>query len=392
MDRRLLVLALGMFALGTDSFVVAGILPQVSHSFRVSIGAAGQLTTVYALVYALLSPTIAAVAAGVARKKLMITALAIFVIANLATAFAPNFGFALAMRAFAGLGAAMFAPTASGSAAALVPPERRGFALSVVVAGLTGATALGAPIGAMIGGFGDWRWTMVFVSVIGTAASIGVATLLPELPLPPQITLGQRLAPIADRRVALTLLTTLMAQSANFIVYTYFAVVFDRAIGGHTGVLGLALVLWGSAGTIANLTSGRLIDRLGTRPVLVTMLALLVLDMALLPLTSAHLVTALPALIIWGAFGWGILVPQQHRLVTQAPTIAPVVLGLNVAATYLGVTFAGLIGAGGLQLVGAHRLGFASALFFALALILSELSSQAIARRKASCRPAMVTA
>lgn len=48
MDRRLLVLALGMFALGTDSFVMAGILPQISHTFRVPIGASGQMTTVYA--------------------------------------------------------------------------------------------------------------------------------------------------------------------------------------------------------------------------------------------------------------------------------------------------------------------------------------------------------
>lgn len=40
MDRRLLVLALGMFALGTDSFVVAGVLPQISQAFQVSIEAA----------------------------------------------------------------------------------------------------------------------------------------------------------------------------------------------------------------------------------------------------------------------------------------------------------------------------------------------------------------
>lgn len=68
------------------------------------------------------------------------------------------------------------------------------------------------------------------------AASIGVRTLLPELPLPAQITLRERLAPIADRRIALTLLTTLMARSGNFIVSTYFAVVFDRAIGAGQDV------------------------------------------------------------------------------------------------------------------------------------------------------------
>jgi MFS transporter, DHA1 family, inner membrane transport protein len=41
MDKRLITLAIGMFALGTDSFVIAGVLPQIAHSFRTSIGAAG---------------------------------------------------------------------------------------------------------------------------------------------------------------------------------------------------------------------------------------------------------------------------------------------------------------------------------------------------------------
>ena len=130
MDRRLLVLALGMFALGTDSFVVAGVLPQISHSFDVSIGAAGQMTTIYAITYALLAPTIAALAAGVPRKRLLLSGLGVFVAANLGTAVAPTFAVALLTRILAGLGAAMFAPTATGAAAMLVAPERRGFALA----------------------------------------------------------------------------------------------------------------------------------------------------------------------------------------------------------------------------------------------------------------------
>nr|WP_313065607.1 MFS transporter [Paraburkholderia sp. LEh10] len=106
MDRRLLTLSLGMFALGTDSFVFAGILPEIAHSFGVSIGAAGQLISVYALSYALLGPTIAAIAANVPRKRLLLSGIGLFVIANLGTSAAPNLGIALATRAFAGLGAA----------------------------------------------------------------------------------------------------------------------------------------------------------------------------------------------------------------------------------------------------------------------------------------------
>jgi predicted MFS family arabinose efflux permease len=195
MDGRLLVLALGMFALGTDSFVVAGVLPEIAHSFDVGIGAAGQMTTVYAVTLGLLAPVIAAPAAHRPRKQILLAGLGVFVLANLGTAIAPTFEIALVTRALAGLGAAMFFPTATGSAASIVPPEKRGFALSVVATGMTVSTALGAPIGTLIGGLGDWHWTMVFVAVLAVISGIGVATFLSHIPMPPAISLGKRLAP-----------------------------------------------------------------------------------------------------------------------------------------------------------------------------------------------------
>jgi predicted MFS family arabinose efflux permease len=244
MDRRLLVLALGMFALGTDSFVMAGILPQIAQAFNVPIGAAGQVTTVYAITYALMAPTVAAIAAPVPRKALLLSSLAIFVLANLATALAPSYGLALATRVLAGLGAAMFAPTATGAAATMVAPEKRGFALAVVITGLTASTALGTPIGAVIGGLGDWRWTMVFVSALAGASGLGVWALLSHIPLPQAISLAKRMAPIRDPRVALTLLTGLVYQAGHFACYTYFTVVFDRVLQHNTMLIGALLVLW----------------------------------------------------------------------------------------------------------------------------------------------------
>jgi predicted MFS family arabinose efflux permease len=368
-----------MFALGTDSYVVAGVLPEISHAFDISIGAAGQMTTVYSVTFALLSPTIAAIAASVPRKNMLLAGAAIFVLANLATALAPTFGIALLTRSFAGLGAAMFSPTATGSAAMLVSPERRGFALSVVVAGLTLSTALGSPTGAVIGGLGDWRWTMVFVAALGTLAGLGVWTFLSEVPLPPAVSLGKRLAPLADARIGLTLATTFLGLTGIFTVYTYFAVAFDRAIGGNAVVLGALLVLWGAAGTFANLASGRLIDRIGSRKVILTMLTVLAVDSALMPWTSARLWTAVPAILIWGGSGWGLLVPQQHRLVSLAPSIAPILLGLNTAGSFFGISAAGIIGAAGIQLVGAHNLGFVGAGLAAAAFLVAEVATMRIA-------------
>lgn len=375
MDRRLLVLTLGMFALGTDSFVIAGVLPQISQSFDVSIEAAGQMTTIYAITYALLAPTIAALAAGVRRKSLLFWSLALFVVANIGTALAPTYGIAMATRVVAGISAAMFAPTATGVAALLVPPERRGFALSVVAAGLSGSTALGTPIGAVIGNLGDWRWTMAFVAALAAIACVGVRAMLPEMPMPPKISLGQRLKPLADARIGFTLLTTLLTMSGIFTVYTYFTVVFDRAIAGDGLVLGALLVLWGVAGTLANFLSGRLIDAIGNRKVIFLLLAIQVVVTASLPWAGAHLWSAGLAIAIWGGSAWGYLVPQQHRLVSVAPQVAPVVLGLNNSGSYLGVAVGGVVGAFGIRFIDPHHLGFIGAALVFAAFISAELAT-----------------
>ncbi|MGF6505834.1 MFS transporter [Paraburkholderia sp. 32] len=378
MDRRLLTLALGMFALGTDSFVFAGILPEISHSFHTSIGAAGQLITAYALTYALLGPTIAALAAEVSRKRLLLTGIGLFVVANLATIVAPTLGIAIVTRILAGVGAAAFSPTASGTGAMLVAPERRGYALSIIVAGLTTATALGSPMGAIIGGLASWHWTMVFVAALGSAAFIGIWMFMPDVAPPPAISLSKRLAPLADARVGLTLATTVLAQIGTFIIFCYFSVVFEHATHNNPTVMGGLLVLWGLAGTVSNLMTGRVLDKIGSRRVVVGMLIAVAATILTMPLTSGHLWSAAIVVTIWGACCWGVLVPQQYRLASLNPPMTAVLVGLNTSATYVGVSIAGAVGAAMIPVIGSHNLGYLASALVVVALGISELASHRI--------------
>ncbi|SHG72157.1 MFS transporter [Massilia sp. CF038] len=389
MDRRLLVLAAGMFAVGTDSFVVAGILPQVAASLGVSIPLAGQMVTLYALSYALLSPTVAALAGHWPRRKLLLTGLVIFVIGNAITALAPSIGWVLASRVIAGLGAAMYSPTATATGASLVAPERRAAALAIVIAGLSSATALGAPLGTLIAGVGDWRATMWFVSAVGTIAAIAVWFSLPPIPALPSATLRQRLAPLADARITLTLLTTLLAYAGAFSVYTYVGVVFDRVTHGSSSMLAGLLLVWGLAATIGNLVAGKLTDRFGSRRIIHAALVIMALNFALTPWSSAHAVTSVLAIVVWGLCGWGLLVPQQHRLITLAPAAAPLLMGLNSAALYVGVSSAGVLGAAGLGWFDPHRLGLMAGALVALAFGMALLADRHIAAKAIVGAPAV---
>jgi len=382
MDRRLLMLALGMFAMGTDNFVVAGILPSVAESLHTSVSLAGQMVTVYALSYAVMAPVMAAVAAGWPRKLLLVLALGIFVLGNAITALASDLNTVLFSRALAGLGAAMFAPTALGVATSLAGPERRGRALATVTAGLAGATALGAPIGTFIGGLGDWRSTLWFVAALGLVSMIGVWTMLRSVPQPPRITLRARLAPVRDIRIALTLLTSLFAFGGFLMVYTYSGLVLDRVTGGDERLLAGLLLVWGVAATAGNLFAGRLVDRYDSRRIIDAGLAVAILNFCALPWTSAHPASAIAALVVWGLVGWGLIVPQQHRLVKIAPEAAPLLLALNNTATYAGLACSGLLGGIALLYVDRHYLGVVGAGLIAIALLLALAAHRCIERER----------
>jgi DHA1 family inner membrane transport protein len=381
MDRRLLILAAGMFAVGTDSFVIAGILPQVAKSFSVPVSLAGQMVTLYALSYALLSPVIAATMAHWPRKRLLLLGLGIFIFGNFLTAVSPSIGWALASRLVAGLGAAMYSPTATATAASLVAPEKRASALAVVIAGLSSATALGSPLGAFIGGQGDWRATMWFVTIVGLVAAVAVYAMLPTIAALPATSLRSRLAPLKDARVAMTLLTTLVAYAGLFAVYTYIGVGFDRVTKGNPQVLPALLLLWGVAATAGNLAAGKLTDRFGSRRIIEGAIAFAALALASMPWASTQLWSTALVTAVWGLCGWGLLVPQQHRLMSLAPAAAPLLLGLNSAALYVGVSLSGIIGGAAITLLDPYRLGLVGAALLAVALVCARQTYRLMDKR-----------
>ena len=153
----LLCLFVAMLALGTDEFVISGILPDVAADLDVSPGTGGQLVTAFAIAFALGAPVLAFLVDRFEKKTVLIAALAVFALANLAVAVSEVFVVTLVLRIVAGLAAAAVSPTAMAIAATAAPPGREGRYLAVVTAGLTVALFTGVPFGALLGNLISWR-------------------------------------------------------------------------------------------------------------------------------------------------------------------------------------------------------------------------------------------
>ncbi len=388
MRLRLAVLALGMFVIGTDNFVFAGILGAVAKDFDISTSAAGQLVTVFSLAFAIFSPVLATVTARWPRKRVLLSALLVFSLGNVATALAPNYPVLLLTRVVAAAGAALYTPTAAASAAMLVPAEQRGRALSVVSGGLAAAAILGVPAGTWLAGESAWQWVLwMLVAAAGLVAVIATVTL-PDLPAGPVVGLRQRLRPLGDSRVLAVLAVTFLIFLGAFTVYTYITVVLGPVTHGRDSTLAQLLLIYGVAGAVGTWLAGRSTDRYGPTVVLLAGLTGLTADLLLLPVTAGSYLGASIALMVWGVAGWAVTVPQQATLLGAAPEYGPLLISLNSAALTLGVAASGGLGGYGIEVLDASRLGLVGGAVTGCALLLAA----ATRLRRRAVAPAPVPA
>ncbi len=381
MDLRLLVLALGTFAIGTGSFVFAGLLGVVADDLSVSIAAAGQLITLYALVYAVGSPILVTVTSEVARRRLLILSLAVFAGANVAAVILPSFGPLLVSRVVAACAAAIFTPTTAVVAASLAPPEKRGRALATVTGGLTVAFAFGIPLGTLVGDYFGWRSAFVLVGVLGAVALIGIVALLPDVESSPSVSLRERLAVVKQPAVLAALSLTAIGLGAGFVVFTYIGPLMGELTGLGGRGTSVMLLLFGLAGVVGNIVGGYGADRWSygrSLAMIFVVLPISLLAFSLLaPVAGSSLAVAGAgvALITWSVAGWAITPFQQYRLIELYPLQGNIVLSLNASAIYLGQGIGAGLGAFAIGYGSLNSLGWVAALYAAAGLVVLLLGT-----------------
>jgi predicted MFS family arabinose efflux permease len=373
-DMSVFWLALAAFAIGTEAFVIAGLLPAISADLQISAPAAGQLVTAYALAYAIGSPILAVTFNNVDRKTVLTLALSCFILSNLLAVAAPGFSMLMASRILMALGAGLCTPTALGVAVAIAPPERRGRAVALVTSGLTVATVVGVPIGTMIGNQIAWRATFVMVAALGAIALTGILLRLPRGLPTGTATFAERLAIARHTDMLYALATTTLWAVGALTVFTYLAIPL-RSIGFSASEISLALLVFGSAAAIGNLFGGHLADKLGNAPTAILGLAGMataqILLSAALKFASPDLARYIVLLMIfgWGICGWGFYPAHLASIIRIGPQAATIAVSLNASFMYLGFAIGGALGGIVLSMLGPTYLGFAGGSSVAAALL-----------------------
>ncbi|MCE8027708.1 MFS transporter [Halomonas daqingensis] len=333
------LIALGAFALGMASYVTAGLIPMIEASLSVSVAVAAQLVTAFTLAYGLGSPIVVALTPAQRQRTGLLLSLALFVIANAASALAESFTALMVWRAIAGIGAGVYLAMGIGASAAVSSPKRRGKAIAIIMGGMASGVVLGVPLGLLIAEQMGWQSALWLVSLLGSAAFMGLLLKLPPLPAATASSLGEKLAILSDVHVLVILAVSLLAAIASLGMYTFLAPLLADAAYGAVHSVTPYLWVWGIGGVVGSFAIGPLVDRLKGPNLTLGIMLVLAVSLCVLPFTAA-LSTGLVMLPIalWGAVGWALQVPQNNELIRARQTQGDgnLAIALNESALYLG--------------------------------------------------------
>ena len=341
--KKIWILTLGMFALGMDAYIVAGLIPSICKSFNKSSSAIGQGVTVFTLFFSISAPIFSTILAKSPVKKILIIAISVFTLANIITATSMNYMLYIVSRAIAGLGAGVFSPIAISASNHLVSEKHKGKAIAFTVGGMSVGTVIGVPLGLEIANISNWRFAMLVIIVISFIALISISILMPKFKIETPPNLKDRFQLFLNKHVLRVISVTLCAAIASLGLYTYLADIIKT--NTDTKNLTYYLTAWGIGGLIGSFGIGFIIDRFkNTRFVMLIILILLALSFSLIPISINLPILGLIPFILWGAMGWATQAPQQHILLKKHPEYGGSAVALNSSINYLGSAMGSAIG------------------------------------------------
>lgn len=352
-------LLMGVFAIGSQSFLLSPVLKDVAASLQVSERQAAYAFAAYAISVAIFAPVIGLVGDLFSRRLVLLAGLGTFAIGSLAGALAQGLWQLLAAQAVCGIGAGAFLPSTYAFVGDEVAYADRAKVMGRVMSGWAAALALGVPLGGIVGEGIGWRGALALVTSLALAAVL----LLIQLPSRRERAIRRRqlLPGLTEAVVEVTRATGLpwllainLLNTASFYgVFAFLGSFLRDRLDIGSGIAGLFVVAYG-VGVGATTLNAQVFDRIGKQKAALIGLIGVATVVALLPQASvAGWVGLALVLVLWGVLQSTCMVNIVTLVTQQSETARGVITALLSCSTYLGFA----IGSGSMGLV-YERLGF----------------------------------
>jgi len=391
MSLPLIALFLAAFAFGTAEFVIAGVLPEVALGLGVTVPVAGYLISGYAIGIAVGGPLLALVTKKMRRKTLILVLGSVFVAGQVLSALAPNFELLLLARLLVSFVHGTFFGIAAIVAVSIAPPNRKGFAVALILAGLTVSNILGVPGGTAVGSAYGWRATFWAVGAVGLVATIVIALFLPARAGEGASASSFRheFNALGRQQVWSSLLIAALVMVGQYSLFTFIAPFLIEVTRLDTGTVPWMLLLYGVGSTAGVFIGGRLADWNMMRSLTVILTAQAVLFI-IVHLVSPYAVPMAFLALLWGGTNFAFGSPLQARILTWASDAPNLASSLIPTAYNVGIAIGAILGAVLLEAnFGYANLPFIGAAASSLSVLLAIGSH--LAERRSSAIPPVST-
>ncbi len=353
MPKAAYVLALGIFAMVTSEFVVAGLMPQISEGLGASIPQVGYLITAFAVAMALGGPFLATAVLKLPHKSALMVLFAVFLGGNVLAALSTDYVTMAIGRVVTGVASSAFFGVSLSVVAEITKPEMRGKAIGAAMNGLMLGTLLGLPLSTFVGGQFGWRaafWAISGLTVLAALATIvGVPSVTgTEGEGGPSV--KEEMRAFKNPRLWLAFSTSTLIIGATFSAFSYFTPILTELTGFSEGSVPWLLVAYGAATVVGNTVVARLADE----HTIVTQLVGLGLNMVSLAGFAVFAEVTAPALIFMMGIGLvGVTMnPCMITRVQRTANARPLVNTVHSSFITLGIVIGSWLGGVGINAYG----------------------------------------
>lgn len=249
------------FMLGMSEFIVVGILPDIAAGLKVSEVTIGNLVSLFAFVYAPVTPLGSALSARFPRFATHLTLVGVFLIGNVLCAFAPNYGVLVVARILIALVSGTLVAIAMTYAPDVTIEQYRTKFIAWVFSGFSIASVVGVPVGTWVANTFGWRWAFHLVNVLTVVLIVLMVMVLPRNSRIVKIGFLPQFRLFFDRRIQLGVLAVVFGAAATYVFYTYLTPIMRDEVHVPEQYLSVGLVIFGAACLWSNLYGGKLADR-----------------------------------------------------------------------------------------------------------------------------------
>ncbi|MGN7166707.1 MFS transporter [Paenibacillus cellulositrophicus] len=344
MNFKIYILAIACFVTGMVELIVGGMLDLVSSDLHISVSTAGQLITLYSVVFAISGPVLLAAASRVERKLLYQCALLVYIAGNVLSVVSPNFTMMVIARILSAASAALITVLSITMASQMAEPAYRARAIGVIFMGVSGSLVLGVPVGMMLGNAFGWRAPFVMISILAVISFIAVQIFITKTPPSETVPLRKQLASLKNGKIIFGQLITILMLTGHLTLYAYLTPFLQETLHLSPSMLSLFYFIFGIAAVLGGGAGGWVTDRFGPEKSILTIVSVFAVAMLLMPVSTVSVYVCLIVMIVWSMLSWSISPSMQSYLIKAAPESPDIQQSLNSSASHIGIALGSAIG------------------------------------------------